>query len=144
MSSDYARDEKQAFMITVESHLNTPYLWGGDNFSGLDCSGLVVEGLKACGRIGSKEDYSADMLWCKYPHHRVNKPKRGALIFWFNDKGKATHVAIAVNDFFCLTADGGGSKTKTVEDAIKQNAFIKIRPISHRKATPRYVYIFEA
>jgi hypothetical protein len=31
-----------------------------------------------------------------------------------------------------IGASGGGSKTKTIANAVKQNAFIKIRPITPR------------
>ena len=32
-----------------------------------------------------------------------------------------------------IEAAGGGSHVRTIEDARKFNAFVKIRPVSHRK-----------
>lgn len=127
-------------METAKSYLGTPYKWGGDDFSGVDCSGLINECLKACGQIASQMDFTSDGLWRRYVEFEVDDPELGDLIFWF-DKKIAYHVAIAYIEGYCITADGGGSKTKDYQDAIDQNAFIKYRPISHRKSKPRFVRI---
>ena len=125
---DYKRDQEYYFLKVVESFLNTWYRWGGDDPSGIDCSGLVVEALKACGKISEREDYTADGLWHKYHGaYEVPDAQRGALVFWFDNKGRATHVAVCVSPFFCITANGGGKHVKTHEDAMKYNAFVKIR-----------------
>jgi hypothetical protein len=49
------------------------------------------------------------------------------------------HVEICLSEELSIGASGGGSKTKTIKDAIKQNAFIKIRPIHSRKNVWGYV-----
>lgn len=131
------------FMEVAWSYLKTPYLWGGDDpMAGIDCSGLVVECLKSVGAISLKDDLSADSLWHKWPHLRVAEPGRGALAFWFNAEGKATHVAICWDKEYCITPDGGGSATLTPQDAVKQNAFVKIRRIDHRASQPKFVNLF--
>lgn len=134
---------KYWFLKTVESFLNMPYRWGGDDPSGFDCSGMVIEGLRSCGMMGLREDLTALGLWHKFADKAVPAPVRGALAFWFHDNGKAYHVAVCLDDEFCLTADGGGRHTITTEDAIKQNAFIKIRPISHRTDKPKFLMPFQ-
>jgi len=76
------------FVSVAERFLGTPYLWGGRESLGLDCSGLVQQALYATGRncprdsdqqMALGEPVSADTL------------QRGDLVFW---RG---HVAIMVN-----------------------------------------------
>jgi cell wall-associated NlpC family hydrolase len=108
------------------SFLGRWYRWGGDDPSGFDCSGLMIEVLSAVGRFPAGSDTTAAGLSQRYP---ACAPKPGALIFRGNP---AVHVEMVVavigDDVITIGASGGGSKTKTVEDAVAQNAFIKMRP----------------
>jgi len=135
---------KRWFLKYVETLINTPYLWGGDDpMAGFDCSGMVVEGLKSVGALPIHRDFSADGLWHKFHGiYEVEKPERGCLVFWFNGAGKAIHIAVCLSSEVCLTADGGGKRIRGLEDAIKYNAFIKLRPIDHRSSEPRYINLF--
>jgi cell wall-associated NlpC family hydrolase len=133
---------KEWFMRYEMSLLNTAYLWGGDDPTGFDCSGMVVEGLKCVGLLDEHEDLTADAMWRRFSKkHETNQPERGCLAFWF-DGHKATHVAVCLTNEMCLTANGGGSKTLTLADAIKQNAFVTFRPIKHRKAEVKFLNLF--
>lgn len=40
---------RMRILKTAQSFLNTPYLWGGRTFMGVDCSGLTQVVFKACG-----------------------------------------------------------------------------------------------
>jgi len=130
------------FLQVARSMLNMFYRWGGDDPSGFDCSGVAVECLKVCGLIPLHSDYSAEALWTKFIDKETPTPDAGCLAFWFDSTGKAIHVAICLDPTYCLTADGGGSHVKTVEDAVKYNAFIKVRRIDHRKTKPQFVNPF--
>lgn len=143
------QQDKKWFMKTILAMLNTPYIWGGDDPSGFDCSGMVIEGLKVVGAMKQHEDMTANDLWNKYKMNEITAypigvatPMEGDLAFWFSGD-TATHVAVCIDDRYCITADGGGKKTKTLQDAIEQNAFIKIRLINHRVSKPRIVRIFD-
>lgn len=57
----------------------------------------------------------------------------GSLAFFGESALKVTHVAFCIDSNVCIEAGGGGSKTTSVEAAIKANAFIRMRPIKHRK-----------
>ena len=130
------------FLKVAQSLIHTPYHWSGDDPTGFDCSGLVVECLKSVGRMPA-HDATADDLWRRFHQLEVVYPTSGCLAFWFNAEGEAYHVAICLDARVCLTADGGGSQTQTLADAIEQNAFVKIRPIDHRSTAPKFLDLFQ-
>ena len=121
------------------SYLGTFYIWGGDDPSGFDCSGLVIECLKSVGVLPREGDWTADSLSRMFP--RVDPPQGGDLVFWSDSPGspRVIHVEICIGEGLAIGASGGGSKVKTIKDAVKYNAFIKIRPIESRKNVWGYV-----
>lgn len=133
---------KRWFLRTALSYLGTPYVWGGDDPSGFDCSGLVVECLKSAGLVKENEDYTADSLYRKYLPGRLDQPAQGALLFYLNDSGKATHVVICLDRFFQIGASGGGSDTIDAAAARRANAYVKIRPICFNPKKMAVVYPF--
>jgi hypothetical protein len=133
-------------MFVWERLLNVPYKWGGDDpMEGVDCSGLVLEGLKSAGMIPREMDTTADALLnqtfkdsIRFESEDGLKP--GMLVFWQTaDKSRIRHVEIVWrvlqlqnNEIRVLTigASGGGSKTVDRAEAIKNNAYVKIRRIT--------------
>ena len=92
-----------------------------------------IEILKSVGKLPRKGDWTAAALHHKFPIKPANG-KAGDLVFWASVRGgRIIHVEIMINEELSIGASGGGSKTKTQQDAIKHNAFIKIRPIDSRK-----------
>lgn len=132
MMNDMARAE---FVAYVERFIGLPYRYGGDDpMTGFDCSGLVVEGLQSVGVLKHGTDYTAVDLWnmFKSQNRIVALPRNGALVFYLGNEGTIEHVAICKSNWLMIEA-GGGNKTTTTEDqASKQNAFIRVRPISYR------------
>jgi len=118
------------------SYLGRPYIWGGDDPSGFDCSGFMIEILKSIGKLPRSGDWTASHLSTKW--HITSLPTRGDLVFWENSLGNIIHVEMLVGDGLAIGASGGGSRTRTIEDAAKQNAFIKIRPINTRSGVWGY------
>jgi len=136
--------KRELFMYVVESWLGHWYSWGGDGPAGTDCSGLVVEGFKAIGIMARKSDNTAKGIYNTLARtgRSMSKPgPRGSLVFWCKngDGSGIYHVEVVFakigQTVYTIGASGGGSKTVTKEDAIRDNAFVKIRPMTERGAT---------
>lgn len=111
-----------------------PYLWGGDDaVAGFDCSGFAIEILQSVGHLPAG-DWTAAGLWDHLRGLRVDYATPGCLVFWETPSGRIRHVEFCIGDGLSIGASGGGSRTRTEADAIRHNAFIKVRPIEGRGA----------
>jgi cell wall-associated NlpC family hydrolase len=135
-------EKREIAMRVAWKYLGKPYIWGGDDPSGFDCSGLVIECLKSCGVLPRSGDWTANTLaksmgWDKIERRDIEE---GDLVFWENSlRSRVIHVEMCINQTYAIGASGGGSRTRTVKDAAEQNAFIKIRPIDSRRGVWGYV-----
>ena len=112
------------------SFLGKPYLWGGDDpMAGFDCSGFVIECLKSVGRLPRTGDWTANGLYERFKVVVISY--EGCLVFWENN-GRIIHVELCIDDIYAIGFSGGGSDTLTVQDAIKANAYCKVRPFRSR------------
>lgn len=129
-------DPKEALKVYVTSLLGLPYVWGGDDpVFGFDCSGMVLEILKSQNLWGKTDATAQDlfMFFLKQgPQCFAQSPEFGSLVFFGKDAQSIVHVGFAINQYQMIEAGGGGSKTTSKEDAAKQNAYVRIRPISRR------------
>lgn len=124
--------KRDAALWLIERTLWTPYIWGGDDPSGRDCSGNIIEALQGSGVLPPVGDWTAEMLRKRFK--LVIVPIPGCLAFRMNSEGRAVHVGMvwAVLDdgtVLVIEAGGGDSTTQTVADAMRQNAFVKMRPV---------------
>lgn len=119
--------KRELFIEIVKGHIGTPYQWGGDDPTGLDCSGLINIAAQVVGVLGQKEDRTAEG-W--YQHSTQAGIEPGNLIFYKNATGKVFHVemlfAIVDGIVYSIGASGGGSSIHTLADAVAKNAFVKV------------------
>ena len=113
---DHARD----FVAVAERMVGVPYLWGGRSSAGLDCSGLILQALFACG-LASPRDTDQQALMGEALEFRALR--RGDLVFWRGHVGamldgerlihaNAHHMAVAIEPLATArariaAADGG-------------------------------------
>lgn len=117
-------------------YVGTFYSWGGDDPSGFDCSGFIVELLKAMGFLTRRADKTAHglYLWSRNKDQLVEDPYAGCIAYYWNvAETTVIHTELCINSTHTIGASGGYSKTKTRADAIKHNAFIKVRPINYAR-----------
>jgi len=81
----------------AERFLHAPYLWGGRESIGCDCSGLVQQALFACGRACPRDTDQQQALGREIPAGEFD---RGDLVFW---KG---HVAMGLDAERIVHANG--------------------------------------
>jgi len=84
-------------VAVAERFLGAPYLWGGRESLGLDCSGLVQAALFACGRACPRDADQQSQIGADLSPNAFG---RGDLVFW---KG---HVAIGYGDGDIIHANG--------------------------------------
>lgn len=126
------QQRKQALEI-AKMLLFRPYIWGGnDPMDGFDCSGLIVEILQSVGALDAEIDLTADDLARQFKQTKLTRP--GCLIFYdWNLDGKMDHVEFVYNvlpdeKILTIAASGGDNTIKTTADAMRKNAYIKMRP----------------
>lgn len=85
----------------AEAFVNTPYLWGGKSWTGIDCSGLVQVAFQACGFDCPRD---TDMMQAGFgrplKQDRTLRLQRNDLVFW---KG---HVGVMLDATTLLHANG--------------------------------------
>ncbi|MFN3520775.1 MAG: C40 family peptidase [Phenylobacterium sp.] len=88
----------------VERFVGAPYLWGGRESLGLDCSGLVQQALYACGRACPRDTDQQEAAFASVARADLT---RGDLVFWRGHVGmmvdsdrlihaNAHHMAVTV------------------------------------------------
>lgn len=131
---------KEDFKLFMLTWLGIPYIYGGSSNQGIDCSGLVQELLAPLG-LDPPGDQNAEALyhWALNQKH-TNDLKPGALVF-FGGEAHVSHIAMIFTGDIMIEAGGGDHTTLTLSDAVKRNAFTRLRPISRRKDIVATIYL---
>jgi len=91
-------DKIDDWVITAEKLIGTPYVWGGRDSMGLDCSALLQLSYQTYGE-NIPRNSSDQSLLNKETIKKNEILKRGFTIFW---KG---HVGIMVDETYCIHAN---------------------------------------
>ena len=92
------------FSNTALSYLHSPYLWGGKNVMGIDCSGLVQVSALICGKQLTRN--ARQQIEFGEQVSFLSEAQPGDVAFFDHDDGKISHVGILLNDHQILHASG--------------------------------------
>ena len=95
---------RNKIISTGFNYLNSPYLWGGRSFFGIDCSGFTQIVFKLNG-FKLPRDASQQAL-LGLPLSFVEEAQAGDLAFFDNEEGKIIHVGIILDDAKIVHASG--------------------------------------
>ncbi|MEM1036168.1 MAG: NlpC/P60 family protein [Pseudomonadota bacterium] len=115
----------------AERYVTTPYLWGGRDCLGLDCSGLIQIAFDACG-IAVPRDSDMQFEWVGAAVENWserNALRRNDLIFWDG------HVGIMLDSETLLHANANHMATASepLSEAIERSAKLYGKPIGARR-----------
>lgn len=124
---------KMLFSMYLMAHIGIPYKWGGDDpMEGFDCSGAVQEWLAYWG-LDPKGDQTAHALFSHFWDDDENSTERGlGSLAFYGTPNKITHVAMMIDDERVIEFAGGGSNVRNYDDAVRENAFGRVRLLNNR------------
>ena len=143
VAEDSGRSEHiEAMISTAYSYLGTAYVIGasGPPGTGIDCSGLVMQGLYAAGLDISPinpvrhampgYEYESRNMWAssKFKHVSYNERQRGDLIFYQNSSGVVIHVAIYLGNDMVIEAWPNEVVVWPIRNASRSNIKGVVRP----------------
>lgn len=108
----------KSLLQTAKLFLNTPYLWGGRTFMGIDCSGFTQVVFRVHGIKLLRDAYQQATQGKKIKFTDV---MTNDLAFFSNNEGKIIHVGIVIkekNDLKIIHASGKVRIDKLKEDGI--------------------------
>jgi cell wall-associated NlpC family hydrolase len=110
----------------AQRYVGAPYLWGGRESLGLDCSGLVLQALSACGMACPRDADQQEAMG-----RQIDKAEfgRNDLVFW---KG---HVAMGIGEGRIVHANGHHMATvvEPLETAIERIGAAGYPPTAFRR-----------
>ena len=92
------------FTAIALSYLHSPYLWGGKNVMGIDCSGLVQVAALICGKQLTRN--ARQQILFGEQVNFLAEAQPGDVAFFDHDDGRISHVGILLNDHEILHASG--------------------------------------
>jgi len=93
-----------SFADNANAYLNSPYLWGGRSFYGIDCSGLTQNVYRIAG-IQIPRDASQQVELGAIVSF-VEEAQLGDLAFFDNEEGQITHVGLCLGKGDIIHASG--------------------------------------
>jgi len=107
---------EETMLQVIRFLLNTPYLWGGKNAFGMDCSGLVQIVFSLFGRTLPRNASEQVKIGCHVDN--LQQAQVGDLAFFDHDDGKISHVGILLDAHRIVHCSGRVKVEKVDEKGI--------------------------
>ena len=86
---------QENLLKAVRFFINVPYLWGGKNALGMDCSGFTQTVMSLFGKALLRN--ASEQVTQGKPIKDLSKAKVGDLVFFDHEDGKISHVGIVID-----------------------------------------------
>lgn len=120
----YSPDDNVTLYELVNSWLGVPYLYGGNDRNGIDCSafvGIVYRQVYGINLHRTSNDILRDVDLISR-----SQLQEGDILFFTNSKGKVSHVGIYLKDnLFAHASTSNGVSVSNLDDAYWQKHFYK-------------------
>lgn len=93
-----------SLITNAYAYLNAPYLWGGRNPLGIDCSGFTQNSFKTIGIKLPRDAYQQAELGDQVAF--ITEARAGDLAFFDNEEGRIIHVGIVLDKQLIMHASG--------------------------------------
>jgi cell wall-associated NlpC family hydrolase len=112
----------------IESYLDTPYRWGGEDRGGIDCSGLVVVVYRQA--LGLSLPHDTDELYALGKRIGYGGIRFGDLVFFAEQGDTPTHIGVALGkDRFVHASSERGVIISSLETVYFRERFVGARRI---------------
>jgi len=101
---DESKLTRAKLISTGFNYLNSPYLWGGRSFFGIDCSGFTQIAFKLNGFKLPRDASQQALLGTSLSF--VEEAQAGDLAFFDNEEGRIIHVGIILDEAKIIHASG--------------------------------------
>ncbi len=120
----YSPNDNAALYEIVNDWLGVPYLYGGNDRDGIDCSafvGVVYRQIYGINLHRTSNDMLRDVDLIGRSELR-----EGDIVFFTNSKGKVSHVGVYLkDDLFAHSSTSNGVSVSNLEDSYWQKHFYK-------------------
>ena len=129
--------------MLATQYLGMRYEWASNGPFSYDCSAFVQKVLREADIIKDNKDRTAQGIYnlLSKSYFQFTEPNKDCVLFFGKSLKKITHVALAVNETYLIHAGGGGRRTLTIEDAVRDNAYVKYQKINYRSDLIACLYV---
>ncbi len=111
-------DLRKNIIETAKNYLGVPYVWGGESFNGMDCSGFVTTAVREGSGISLPRTTIAIFDYIEIIP--FNKAEPGDLLF-FKDGASISHVGIFISGIEFIHSASAGPKTGVIISNLNEN-----------------------
>lgn len=129
---------REEFLIAMIPFGNVPYIYGGQDLNGMDCSGLAQLALAMLGLdpVGDQGSQALANHFRSPENGRIlmpdENPDLGDLVFYGRSPLAIEHVDLCLGSGKVMGARGGGPQVTTRQIAESVNAKVKVRDFGMR------------